>query len=680
MTRPRMRTVLFFAIALTGGGLPLLQGQPTHHVTTGYTRLQNELGAANLADASAFSVSQVEAPETKDGVNFAPNAANSQFTGKTFTLSPTDGTVSVHATGVGQQFYGLTSSFTPGPTDIRTYSTNGWLSYLGNGPYDGTAASNHSWIGSYKTDENTQEEADATADTLYRLLDLRIQQQNTFVAAGMFNGSTNDMPQLLGQGYNLISVGRTDGNHTAGFTTVAGTGRIKPDIVAPGINTSNATPMVASAGLFLRATAADDSNLAAATDVRALKALLLATASKYKFPDWAQTSTRPLDLRFGAGELNLYNAHRVLTAGPQADSTNTTRPARGWHAGATTNSPSGRRYFFEIPAGNTAPRFSAALSWHRSINTSTLAATLPNLTLRLYQATNYTLGDLVAESASLVDNLEHLYQPALPPGRYALVVTRTGSTAYALARFTAPTVTLAADSPEHLLRDGTTAITYTFTRNGGDTSLPVQLSLQTTGTAVAGTHYTPAIPATLTLPSGQSSIDLVITPQPAADPTAPAATLTLTLADTDFAYAPDPAASVTTTTLHAAPYSLWQHTRFTSAQLADSLVSGDTADPDADGLNNLLEYALDTEPLTTTPPPLITALDGDRLAITYLEAAGRTDLTYSVETTTDLNQSWSTGPEHLEETARVPVANGEQVTVRRITPAERQFLRLRVTR
>ncbi len=499
--------------------------------------------------------------------------------------------------------------------------------------------------------------------------------------AGMNNGSSTTLPQLLGQGYNLITVGRTDGAHTAGFTTVAGTGRIKPDIVAPGINTSNATPMVASAGLFLRATAADDSNLAAATDVRALKALLLATASKYKFPDWAQTSTRPLDLRFGAGELNLYNAHRVLTAGPRAYSTSTTHPGRGWHAGATATNANGRRYFFEIPAGNTASRFSAALSWHRSINTSTLAATLPNLTLRLYQATNYTLGDLVAESASPVDNLEHLCHPALPPGRYALVVTAdTTNTPYALAWFTAPTVTLAATAPDHLLRNGATPITYTFTRAGGDTSLPVQLSLQTTGTAVAGTHYTPAIPATLTIPANQSSIDLVITPQPAPDPTAPAATLTLALADTDFAYAPAPAASVATTTLHAAPYSLWRHARFTPAQLADPLVSGDTADPDADGLHNLLEYALDTDPLTATPAPLTTALDGDRLAITYLEAADRTDLAYSVETTTNLNQPWSTGPEHLEETARVPVANGEQVTVRRLAPAERQFLRLRVTR
>jgi hypothetical protein len=48
----------------------------------------------------------------------------------------------------------------------------------------------------------------------------------------------------------------------------------------------------------------------------------------------------------------------------------------------------------------------------------------------------------------------------------------------------------------------------------------------------------------------------------------------------------------------ASPYESWRANRFTAAELADSQVAGDLADPDRDGMANLLEYAAGLDPKT----------------------------------------------------------------------------------
>jgi hypothetical protein len=699
---PRLarRAALFLAFAAG----PLF-AQPAHHVTTGFTRLQTELGAGNLATGSGLTATQVEAPQTDGGTNFAPDAANAQFAGKSFTISPTQSTTSGHATGVGQLFYGLTSSTSPRTNNILVYNTGAWINSGGLNiannrslPISNNAtAQNHSWIGAF---DNA-----STAEDGYLRLDYLANNITPplFVVAGMDNGSSTTLPQLMGQGYNLTTVGRSDGRHSAGFTTVAGSARIKPDIVAPAGTTSNATPMVGSAGLFLRSTAAADSSLNTATHPRVLKSLLLASASKYKFPEWAQTSVRPLDLRYGAGELNLYNAHRLLTSGRREPSSSLTHPARGWSSSTTGAANTTQNFFFEIPADNTTSRFATVLIWHRQITVSTsgnifnrtytFTPNLANLTLRLHSATNFTVGTQIAESASPVDNVEHLYLPNLAPGRYALVVqTNTASTPYSLAWFTAPTVALSTNASASVLRSDSTPLTFTFTRAGGDLSLPLTIPLNITGNAVSGIHYTPAIPASLTFAPNTTTAGFTITPVSAANPDAPSATLSINLAS-DFASAPDPSANTHSLAFHARPYSAWRSTRFTPAQLADPLVSGDTADPDADGLANLLEYAFGLEPLSADSPATASdrlpsnGLDAqNHLTLSYFHATDRPDLVFTAEYTTDLAASpWQSGPTLTEEVSREPLPGGERVTVRALAPSDpdsapRHFLRLRVTR
>ncbi len=51
----------------------------------------------------------------------------------------------------------------------------------------------------------------------------------------------------------------------------------------------------------------------------------------------------------------------------------------------------------------------------------------------------------------------------------------------------------------------------------------------------------------------------------------------------------------------------WRKANFTAADLLDSVISGDLADPDKDGRNNLMEYALFSDP--TVPDTALTPVD-----------------------------------------------------------------------
>jgi hypothetical protein len=84
-------------------------------------------------------------------------------------------------------------------------------------------------------------------------------------------------------------------------------------------------------------------------------------------------------------------------------------------------------------------------------------------------------------------------------------------------------------------------------------------------------------------------------------------------------------------------FALWEQGYFNAQELGDPAITGESADPDHDGLSNLLEYAfhLDpTQPSSTNLP--YTALDPTYLSLIYVKALAATDLTYTIEQSTDL--------------------------------------------
>jgi len=234
-------------------------------------------------------------------------------------------------------------------------------------------------------------------------------------------------------------VGAYGGSSATGPTT---DGRAKPDITAPASLTSFSTPQVAgAAAILLEAAGRNDggpSTAAKAGDARTLKALLLNGATKPG--DWAPVPPAPLDLRYGAGVLQVWNSYRQLRGGKQAPNattsssltgthlpanlTNSLPTRRGWDQGSITNqsvsSNTIKHYFVDLrDATNRTFTLKATLVWQRQANT----ATINDLDLFVYDAVS---NQQVASSTSAVDNVEHVYMTNLPPSRYDIQVVKNG--------------------------------------------------------------------------------------------------------------------------------------------------------------------------------------------------------------------------------------------------------------
>ncbi|MCW1926478.1 S8 family serine peptidase [Luteolibacter arcticus] len=91
-------------------------------------------------------------------------------------------------------------------------------------------------------------------------------------------------------------------------------------------------------------------------------------------------------------------------------------------------------------------------------------------------------------------------------------------------------------------------------------------------------------------------------------------------------------------TLATSPHAAWLTEHFTSAQQADPMVSGADADPDKDGLVNLLEYAFALDPWSgdlESLPRATLAPDGSKLQLNFNR---REDLHYEIQVSRDLDE------------------------------------------
>lgn len=89
------------------------------------------------------------------------------------------------------------------------------------------------------------------------------------------------------------------------------------------------------------------------------------------------------------------------------------------------------------------------------------------------------------------------------------------------------------------------------------------------------------------------------------------------------------------------PYENWRAQAFTAAELANPAVSGDGADPDADGIVNLVEYAFNLNPRVSFHPDLPRAFvqnvsGQDYLQVQYTRRNAPADVQYLLQTSSDL--------------------------------------------
>jgi hypothetical protein len=424
--------------------------------------LQGEVGTSNV-NGSGVSLLQVEAEDANG--DYGTNPAHTQNSGKTFADPSGNGNntnFNAHAQLVGWLIYGNSLGVAGGVGDagsppITMYGANDWIfnqlgaNFQGDTNLDQAPivqnynVSNHSYV-AYPSDNFTASDVE---NTLQRL-DWVINQSEMTTVVGTNNGSANAVPGLYASAYNVTTVGRTDGSHAAGTTTLNGAGRLAVDIVAPAAttfqthSTSNATGIVSGAAAILHQSG---DGMADATRAEIIKATLLAGATKEEFSgDWDRTTTRPLDEVYGAGEANIYNSYHIQQGGEFNGSSSDpafTIGDEGWDYEALLAEGDERFYEFEIGVGEQFDELSVILNWHADIeDTDASGSFIPSLSiadlsLELYDSSGGFLGALADSSDSLVDNVEHIYVQNLQSGTYHLRVGNkaTGSfdTDYGLA-------------------------------------------------------------------------------------------------------------------------------------------------------------------------------------------------------------------------------------------------------
>jgi hypothetical protein len=340
-----------------------------------------------------------------------------------------------HADFVAGNFYGRANGVAQQVSHVDNYEADYFVNnYVTTGsPISGRVV-NQSFIFANADGSHYPTNQEAMIDSQYD--DYAVQNGVLFVS-GAGNGGTVYPAATC---YNGIGVGVIGGGSSVGPTP---DGRSKPDIVSPGAGlTSFSTPFVSgSAAVLLQAGLRGDGggNTSAASDNRTVKALLLNGAIKPS--DWTNGVTTPLDARYGAGVLNVFNSWHQLKGGqhaftestsvtsgnphPPGANTNNVPVLSGWDFNSLTNADSSHdrinHYYFNLPGGNSFT-FTSTLVWLRPQSPSPgVAASINDLNLFLYNTAN---SNLVLCSTSAVDNVEHLFVPTLPPGRYDLQVQK----------------------------------------------------------------------------------------------------------------------------------------------------------------------------------------------------------------------------------------------------------------
>jgi hypothetical protein len=436
-------------------------------------------------DGGGITVAQPEASLSTDLLTWEVNPANVGRSPAIFTYASSNGMANIypnalganswHAEDVGNNFYGIPNGIATNLARVDNFEADYFINtYIGDGSYPaiGDPIVNQSFtFGDEVTNLPTpsgdlgvsdQQSIDEAYD------DYAVTNKTLFVSAANNEGAVSPP----GTAYNSIGVGAYGVGANSSIGPTLDNGRCKPDITAPAGYTSFSTPLVSGAAAVLmqaalRGDGGGDTNSAA--DLRTIKALLLNGAVKPA--DWTNSNSSPLDARYGAGVLNIFNAYEQLIGGKNncvantSVSVNAAHPPNGaggtvpvlngWDFNTNTSSfPLSRdavnHYYFNVTNGAVGVKFIAAatLVWsrHYNINPLVMPQVINNLNLFLYNCAN---SNLVNCSTSAMDNVEHIYMTNLSVGRYDLQVWKAGginiisaAESYALAWEFAPTPTL----------------------------------------------------------------------------------------------------------------------------------------------------------------------------------------------------------------------------------------------
>jgi endonuclease I len=130
-------------------------------------------------------------------------------------------------------------------------------------------------------------------------------------------------------------------------------------------------------------------------------------------------------------------------------------------------------------------------------------------------------------------------------------------------------------------------------------------------------------------------------------------------------------------------FTAWQGTHFTPAELSNASISGDTADPDSDGVQNLAEYALGHDPHVAEPGTIQSVTSQIVGGTNYIYLVHHkhhyvSGITFTYQTSIDL-LSWSNVVVEVVSSAQIDAVK-DSVTVRLPANDDRRFVRFKISR
>jgi hypothetical protein len=185
------------------------------------------------------------------------------------------------------------------------------------------------------------------------------------------------------------------------------------------------------------------------------------------------------------------------------------------------------------------------------------------------------------------------------------------------------------------IRGGAARAEFVFTRKGSTVG-ELSVSYTTGGTAPPGS-YSPALTGSVTFPAGVREVRVPLTAPQGAQPSG-SQTTQVSLSGGAYLVG---ASSTATVTFRDNPFDAWRFANFDAAQLANPSISGPNADPNQNGIRNLMEFF--TGGQSSTSAPTLSPQNGN-LYLKVLRHNDAMDLKMTIWESGDLS-NWSLTPE-----------------------------------